>query len=878
MRTAQALGALVLVGLTICFGVATVGAASASSGVAPGNPSGAASGSPSGAAPDGPGGQSYLNLARKDCFATARNDTSKVWYSVADGVLSDTFSPTIENSNVSTLQYVVTDGHSFADMQQRDMTYTVSSPDRSGMVCRVISRDPKRGFEIVTDYLTDPARDSVLIHSSLQPLGQTTAAALARLKVYVRYDALIDNTGGGGPSNALPNDATIDPASGALVASDTDTPTGPFAAQVVGALVANQPFESESSGFVGTPSDGLSQLDSYDRLRFAYRSASDGNVVQTAQIADPTAPFTLALGYGPTASAAISTARASATAPYATTLASYEDGWHAYDATLHTPPAGRARSYYLSANVIKAADDKTYPGAFVAAPADPWGQSMLAVTTHAGYTYRSVFARDSYETFTGLMADGDLTSARQMVSFLFDRVQQADGSFPRDSLVDGSVAPDTYGLYEIDEDAYPLLMAWDAGFAGDKALYADHIRPDADFIVAHGPSYGEERWEEHFGYSPSSIASEIAGLVAASHLASAAGDPARASLYMATADDYQRNVKAWTVTDTGPYGDHRYFIRLSVNGDPNADDTYNLNNGSLNNVDQRTVVDAGFLELTRLGVLPATDPDVTTSLKVVDAIIERQTPSGPGWHRYGVQSTGSTDGYGDCYEPDPTSCSPSGAPSYNGVGSGHLWPTLDGERAEQDLQAGDPASAATLETTMQNMAWGIGLQPEQAWEDPDIPKAPYGSNPATASIGFTDGKAAGSATPLIWAEGQYVRLVRDLQTGTIVDQPPITRDRYISGGPPSVLPVTISSPASGATISGGSTVVSGTTAPGAQVTISSSQPGSSSDSMAAVTTMAGPDGQFSATVAVPSGSDLITVATAGGTHSTGWLQEAVTGG
>ena len=95
-----------------------------------------------------------------------------------------------------------------------------------------------------------------------------------------------------------------------------------------------------------------------------------------------------------------------------------------------------------------------------------------------------MFARDSYETFTGLLADGDLASARQMVRFLFDRAQQPDGSFPRDSLLNGEVAPDTYGLYEIDEDAYPLLMAWQAGFAGDKALYAAHIRPDADFIVA----------------------------------------------------------------------------------------------------------------------------------------------------------------------------------------------------------------------------------------------------------------------------------------------------------------------------------------------------------------------------------------------------------
>jgi glucoamylase len=827
-------------------------------------------------APDGPGAQSYLDLARKDCFGTARNTTSKVWFTVADGVLSDTFSPTIENSNVNTLQYIVTDGRSFTDMQQRDMTYTVSSPDRSGMVCQVTSRDAKHGFALVTDYLTDPARDSVVMNTTLEPLPGTATAALHRLKVYVRYDAQIDNTGGGGKTNALPNNALIVPASRVLVSSDTTTPTGPWAAQVVGALTANRRFERASSGFVGTPSDGLTQLDTYHSLRNVYDSATNGNVVQTAQVNDPTRPFTLALGFGPTANEAIATAQRSATTRYSATFTAYVDGWHAYDATLHSPPPADASSYWLAANVIKADEDKTNLGAFVAAPADPWGQSMLAVTTHAGYTYRSVFARDSYETFTGLLADGDETSARQMVDFLFDRVQQPDGSFPRDSELDGSVAPDTYGLYEIDEDAYPLLMAWDAGFAGDKSFYEQHLRPDADFVVAHGPAYGEDRWEEHIAYSPSTIAAEIAGLSAAAHLAQAAGDPTRALLYQATADDYQRNVKSWTVTDTGPYGDHRYFIRLSPTGDPNAAETYNLNNGSLNNVDQRSVVDAGFLELTRLGELPASDPDVTASLKVVDSILERQTPSGPGWHRYGVQANGSTDGYGDCYEPDPTNCSPSGAPSYNGVGSGHLWPIFDGERAEQELQTGNRAGAEGLAATMNNMSWGIGLMPEQVWEDPDIPAAPYGSNPATASIGFIDGKAVGSATPLIWAEGQYVRLIRDLQTGTLTDQPAITKNRYITSGPPTNVPVTISSPTSGATVSG-STTVTGTTAPGAQVVISTAQTGSATDSTTVVQTSA-PNGQFSATVRTPAGSDVITAVSSAGARSSGYAQETVTAG
>src|SRR3954471_19486748 len=79
---------------------------------------------PTGAAADGPGALSHFDLARKDCVGTARNRRSKVWYTVADGVLSDVYFPTNDNTNVETLQYVVTDGHSFTDLQTRDMTYT----------------------------------------------------------------------------------------------------------------------------------------------------------------------------------------------------------------------------------------------------------------------------------------------------------------------------------------------------------------------------------------------------------------------------------------------------------------------------------------------------------------------------------------------------------------------------------------------------------------------------------------------------------------------------------------------------------------------------------------------------------------------------------
>jgi glucoamylase len=89
-----------------------------------------------GDAPGGPGSLSHHDLARKDCLGTARNTASKIWYTVANGVLSDVYAPTVEATNVETMQYLVTDGSSFTDLQARDMTYTVNA-DTTGMACTV---------------------------------------------------------------------------------------------------------------------------------------------------------------------------------------------------------------------------------------------------------------------------------------------------------------------------------------------------------------------------------------------------------------------------------------------------------------------------------------------------------------------------------------------------------------------------------------------------------------------------------------------------------------------------------------------------------------------------------------------------------------------
>jgi glucoamylase len=702
------------------------------------------------------------------------------------------------------------------------------------------------------------------------------------LSVFVRLDAHVNGNGGGGTANGGADDGVI--TQGVPVIGDANTisqaTNRDYAVPTFMSLDASS-IGASSVGYAGSGSDGLSQLDADHRLANTYRSAPDGHIVATADVTPRHGnETTIALGFGRTQQQSLDTAAASLRTPFAADMAAYLAGWARYDRQLTRPGSSRdAGAYYLSANVIKASEDKTFPGAIAASLASPWGQSVSAGDLPGGKpvyfgSYREVFPRDLYEAVTGLLADGDLATARDATRFMFDRMQLPSGEMPRNSLLNGKVAPDTGGD-QLDETSYPILLAYLTGLGGDKALYEQHIVPAADFVVAHGPSFGVERWEEQSGYSPSTIAAEIAGLTAAATIAGRQGDDAHARLYQAVADEYQRTVKARTVTHDGPYSAAPYFIRLSKNGDPDAAVTYNLGNGSID-ADQRAVVDGGFQELVRLGELPASDPDVVNSLAVVDKQIAVSTPSGTGYYRYGTDATnGSTDGYGDCWTPDPTNCPTDGQPwPTTDTGSGHLWPVLSGERAETALAQGDTALANAQLGFMRNSSSGVGLVPEQAWEDPDLAASPYGSDPTTASIGFVDGKAAGSASPLTWAQAQQLRLIADLGAHRILDRPDITTRRYVTNPPPGAVPVSITTPSDGQTLAGAATV-SGTTAPGADVTVSMIG-NDSVGSSTVVATHADGSGAYTADVPAPFGTDTITVAVTSGS-GTGTAQVTVQG-
>ncbi|MBC7518667.1 MAG: glucan 1,4-alpha-glucosidase [Microbacteriaceae bacterium] len=866
-------------GLVAALAIGTVPAASAAVNAAA-SPAAAGPAAAGPAATDGPGTTSYHGQSRKDCVGTARNTGSKIWFTVANGVLSDVYAPTVDATNVQSMQYLVTDGATFTDLQQRDTSYTVSA-DTTGMVCTVTATAKSGAYRLVNTYFTDPTRSSVVTQTKYVPL--TSAARNYRL--YLRLDATPGGSGGGGGENAGANSAVIDTttASGRIpVSFNTNTVSQAnrtaYAVPSYLALAANKPFSAASSGFVGTASDGLTQLDATHALGPVTDEARAGNVVQTvAMERDGGGNATVALGFGTSEAAAVATATSTAQSSVAAMTARYKAGWVKYDSGLRAPlitAAGltakqrltAAVSYYHSVNVVKASEDKTYPGAIVAGLDAPWGQSIVANSAsnlfHGGY--REVFARDLYEAWTALYTAGDLATARATVRYLFLTSQQADGSQPRNSLLDGTKAADAFNN-QLDESAYPLLMALQSGLASDATLWP-HVREAANFLVSRGPSYGVERWEEQEGYSPSTIAAEIAGLVAAAEIAKVQNSPADARVWLATADQYQRSIKNWGVTTTGSLSADPYFIRLSKTGDPNAPISYNLGNGGPT-LDQRDVVDFGFLEYVRLGILPATDPVLANSLAVADAKLKKETASGPGWLRY------NGDGYGDCIA-GTTRCTITGAPwTLGNVGTGHPWPVLAAERAQQYLAEGQVAQATALLATINRQNSGPGLVPEQIWDGPNLPAAPYGSDPASASIGFVNGQADGSASPLSWGSAAQVRLTANLVAGRSLEQPIQLTNRYVTRTQTSTL-LTVSSPEQ-SSAAGASVTVAGTAAAGARIDVARIAVDAQAASTTNATAVATTDGTFSIEVPTAPGTNVLAVTSTASDGGTAQLVRTV---
>lgn len=671
-------------------------------------------------APGAPGRDAHWPSAAKSAIATANTLESKVWLTLGEGVMTEVYYPTADSANTQTLEFiVVNDTTKKVEIESADTTHRIEALDPRALSFRQVNTAKYGDYTITKTYTTDPQRSTVLIDVNFESSRRTPYS------LYVYYDPSLNNSG--------MHDSAWSQGE-ALLASDADKGS---------ALISSTGFDQMTNGYLGT-SDGLMQLRENGRIVDAYGRASEGNVVQVAHVKRQ-ATFTLALGMGKDAADSLRNARVSLSKGFRRCRAEYEAGWHEYVRALRRVEPKHERQFNMAAMVLKAHEDKTYRGAMIASLSIPWGGGKNANEPDVG-GYHLVWSRDLYHVATAFEAVGDKASAGRALDYLFSVQQKRDGSFPQSSWLDGR--PFSHSL-QMDEVAFPLILAYQLGRA-DSKTWTRNVKPGADFLVEHGPYTKQERWEEESGYSPSTIAAEIAGLVCAAAIARRNDDRVSAERYLAKADDWARNVERWTATTNGPYGDGNYYLRLSENGFPDGGAQLEINNGG-GTFDERWIVDAGFLELVRLGIKRADDPLIVKSLAVVDGLIKVNTPAGEAWYRY------NHDGYGE----------KANGSSWDGTGVGRLWILLTGERGEYDIARGDREAARKRLDAMREFS-GEGLMlPEQVWDRAESPRPE-----------LRLGKGTGSATPLAWSMAQFIRLAVNIQQRRNIDTPDIVAQRY----------------------------------------------------------------------------------------------------
>jgi glucoamylase len=385
----------------------------------------------------------------------------------------------------------------------------------------------------------------------------------------------------------------------------------------------------------------------------------------------------------------------------------------------------------------------------------PWGETK-GDNDLGGY--HLVWTRDLVQSATALFATGQTGTPLRALIWLAT-LQRADGSFPQNSWINGT--PYWSGL-QLDQVAAPILLAWRLR-QQDGAL--DVLDPSVmilratAYLILRGPVTGQERWEENAGYSPSTLATVIAGIVCAGECAKERGQADLAEFVFAYGDWLAAHLEEWTVTTQGELvpGFPRHYIRINPtdagapdpHADPNTTTIQVANGGGLHPA--RNVVGGDFLQLVRFGIRSANDPVIRDSVEVIDRVIKHDLPGGPGWRRY------NHDGYG---QRDDGS-------AFDGTGVGRCWPILTGERGHYELAAGrDPEPFIAAMEAFANQG---GMISEQLWDAPDLPDGR-----------MRRGRATGAAMPLCWSHAEYVSLVRSRHDGVCFDRIEPAYQRYVA--------------------------------------------------------------------------------------------------
>jgi len=268
----------------------------------------------------------------------------------------------------------------------------------------------------------------------------------------------------------------------------------------------------------------------------------------------------------------------------------------------------------------------------------PWGETK-GDNDLGGY--HLVWTRDLVQSAMALLATGQTNTPLRALIWLA-ALQKNDGSFPQNSWIDGTAY---WSGLQLDEVAAPMLLAWRLHTQGvSLGLFDPSVMMlrAAAFLILQGPVTFQERWEENAGFSPSTLATVIAGLVCAAECAKERQQAGLADFILTYADWLVGHLEEWTVTTKGQLvADFpRHYIRINPtdptapdpHADPNTTMIHIANGGGFR--PSRSVVGGDFLHLVRFGIRSADDPIVRESIQVIDRVIKHDLPQGPGWRRY----------------------------------------------------------------------------------------------------------------------------------------------------------------------------------------------------------------------------------------------------
>lgn len=671
-------------------------------------------------------------------WATAKKDAigcslgaSRVWFTVAQGIITEVFYPRIDIPQVKDLGFIVADGKGFWQEVKLLGRYDIEPLAVGVPALTVRHRHPR--FELTLRICPDPDRDVLLIDFTL--LGDEALAP---------YALCAPRLGG----DSEHNHASVGEWGGCPLLWAEQSPFG-LALACMDA--AGRPgFGMRSVGGVGR-SDGWQDFHQNGRMLWSFAEAGPGPVALMGALPRQ---GTLALAFGSSKEAAATLAGSSLVTGFSTAWTSQGESWQVWQrcqrwpATLADKISVKARALLTtSATVLKAHEDHTFAGALVASLSIPWGE-----TSESRGGYHLVWTRDLVESTQALLAFGAVTDARRVLAYLC-ATQQTDGHWLQNQWLGGK--PFWRGM-QLDETAFPVLLASALKAAGalDGMHIDDMVQRALSFIVREGPATGQDRWEEDAGINTFTLAVVLAALVeGATFLDGRAKDCA-----LMVADYWNSRIEDWAWAEGTPLamslGVPGYYLRIApreVLSDPSAKALHLLikNRAHDPNWTADSQVSTDFLQLCRYGLRDAKDPKIVSTVTVMDKLLKTDTPNGPVWHRY------NGDGYGE---------HANGAP-FDGTGRGRGWPLLTGERGHYALLAG--ADPLPYVEAMAAMTGHGGLLPEQVWDAEAIPDKD-----------LYPGRPSGSAMPLVWAHAEFIKLCLSTAAGAPIDRPEATWKRY----------------------------------------------------------------------------------------------------